>query len=38
MKMLTKCISIGGYLHEVSDFGTFINSIKVVRLIICKIL
>ena len=36
MQMFTKFMSIGGYLPEVSDFGTFIKSTKVVRLIICK--
>ena len=36
--MLTKFISIGGYLPEVRAFVTLIKSTKVVRLIICKTL
>ena len=36
VQMLTKFISISGYSPEVSDFGTFIKSTKVARLIICK--
>ena len=36
VQMLTKFISNGGYLPELSDFGTFIKSTEVVRLIICK--
>ena len=37
-KMLTKFISIGGYLPEVRAFVTLIKSTKVIRLIICKTL
>ena len=38
VQVLTKCISIGSYLPEVSAFGTLIMSTNVFRLIICKML